>query len=108
MDRVINRATKTKALTLGDLKDFKDLDLGVGINIKFEDNKFDTVHINKDLRELGLTDKYKDIVVDRGLRVFIDEEGNKVLSDQREIYNTVQSLMDKAANTLPGKILLKI
>ena len=57
MDRVINRATGTRALTLGDLKDFKDLDLGEGINIKFETNKFDPIHINEDLRELGLNDK---------------------------------------------------
>ena len=107
MDRVINRATGTRALTLGDLKDFKDLDLGEGINIKFETNKFDPIHINEDLRELGLNNKYKDVVVDRGLRVFTDKDGNKILSDQREIYSTVQSLMDKAADTLPGKILLK-
>lgn len=107
VDRVIDRATGTKALTLGDLKDFKDLDFGRKINIKFEDNSLYDVDINEELRKLASHSENKDVIVDRGLRVFTDENGKKMLTDYRETVNTIQNFIDTISDTLPGKILLK-
>ncbi|MGM9543913.1 MAG: hypothetical protein ACI3T9_02910 [Romboutsia timonensis] len=106
-DKVINRATNTTPLTLGDLKDFKDLDFGKRINMKFEDNSLSDIWMSERLRELSRIDDYKNVIIDRGLRVSIDENGKKILIDNRETMNSMQEFFNKVSDTLPGKILLK-
>lgn len=106
-DRLINRVTDTTPLTLGDLKDFEDLDFGKKINIKFDDNKMYDIDMNERLRTLAANENFKDVIVDRGLRVATDENGKKILIDNRETVNTIQNFIENISETLPGKILLK-
>ena len=113
-DKIINTFTSTRALTVEDLEDFKNIDFGRATRIgKFEDGDPSSVNINWYLKKIRESrdgfdyEDFKDTVIDRGLRVSVDKHGNKQLVDYRETAELFEKVRDKFANSLPGKIMLK-
>ena len=117
LDKVVNALTGSRALTIQDVKDM-DLDIGDVSIREFYSGEGD----NKKFGQLGrisLKDRminnlhpafngeYSDVIVDRGLRVITDKDGNKQIVDYRDTAKTLEKWFEKASDTMPGKILLK-
>ena len=104
----IDRATGTTALTIKDLDDLDEIDFGVRYSRRYEDGAIEQVDMNNIIDSMRHSKStYGDVVIDRALRVGYDENGNKILIDNREIANSIKEFTDKVKDTLPGKILLK-
>ena len=105
-DKVVDTATDSKPLTVGDLQDFKNLDFGNRIFVNKEGG-LEAFDVTADLYSMAQDGRYNNLIVDRGLRVTVDETGKKILTDHRDTVNAMTNWFDKAKETLPGKILLK-
>ena len=118
-DKVLTALTGTKALTIKDLEDVgDDIDFGQALIREFVDkdghkkgyNNLARIDLNKQIKGLlndAYKGKYDDVIIDRGLRVVTDELGNKKIVDYRETTEIMEKLFEKAADTFPGKVLLK-
>ena len=106
LDKAIDTATDTTALTIKDLDDF-DIDFGKRYTKRYEDSLLNEVDFNDIIEEMRKKDEYRDVIIDRALRVGHDEAGNKILIDNRETAGAINDLLNRFEETLPGKILLK-
>ena len=114
LGKIFDKVTGTRAVTLKDVKDglinIDDLDFGERFMSNFNDktNPIEKVDMNKlvsNLMKVG--DKYDNVVLDHGLRVATRSTGETYVADFREGIDMLKNMMDKASETLPGKILLK-
>ena len=106
LDKAIEKATGTTALTIKDLDDF-DIDLGRRYFRDYEKGRINTVNFNDYIDELRRSEEFQDVIIDRAIRVGKDADGNKILIDNRETTSFLKDVFDKAKDTLPGKVLLK-
>ena len=85
-DKIIDRATGTTALKVKDLEELGDqLDFG---NFTFRrfDNSTEQVNMNARIKGSASVwnEDFKNMIIDRGLRVVTDENGQKTIIDSRE------------------------
>ena len=108
-DKIIDRATGTTALKVKDLEELGDqLDFG-RFTFKRFDNSTETVDMNARIKGSASVwnEDFKNMIIDRGLRVVTDENGQKTILDSRESIEDIKNFLKKAKDTTPGKILLK-
>ena len=108
-DKIIDRATGTTALKVKDLEELGDqLDFGRFTFKKF-DNSTERIDMNARIKSSASiwNEDFKNMIVDRGLRVVTDENGQKTIIDSRESVEDIKNFLKKAKDTTPGKILLK-
>ena len=106
-DRFIDKATGTTALTIKDLDDLNDIDFGKRFGKKYEDGAIYGVDFNAEIEAMRKSLTHKDVIIDKALRVGYDENGKKILIDNRETDRFLKDFVDRAKETLPGKILFK-
>ena len=114
LSKMFDKITGTRAATLKDVKDglidINDLDFGERYMSNFNNKTtpLEKVDMNKLVSNLmNVGDKYDNVVLDQGLRVATRSTGETYVADFREGFDMLKRMMDKAADTLPGKILLK-
>ena len=108
-DKIIDRITGTTALKVKDLEELGDqLDFG-GFTFKKFDNSTERINMDARIKNSASvwSDDFKNMIVDRGLRVVTDENGQKTILDSRESVEDIKNFLKKAKDTTPGKILLK-
>ena len=106
-DRLIDKATGTTALTVKDLDNLGEIDFGKRFSRKYEDGSIEVIDFNREIEAMRRSASYKDVVIDRALRVGYDDDGNKILIDNRATEEAIGNFIDKVKDTLPGKVLLK-
>ena len=103
----MDTVTGTRPMTVEDLHDVDPEFLGK-IRYKTFDGHIEQRNVAEMLKAMAASDdKYKDLVIDEGLRIAIDSDGNKTIIDHRELHAGVDEFIKKAKDTLPGKILFK-
>ena len=108
-DKIIDKTTGTTALKVKDLEELGDqLDFG---NFTFRrfDNSTEQVDMNARIKgSASVWNKdFKNMIIDRGLRVVTDENGQKSIIDSRESIEDIKNFFEKVKDSAPGKILLK-
>ena len=96
-------------LIVKDLEELGDqLDFGRFTFKKF-DNSTERIDMNARIKSSASVwnEDFKNMIVDRGLRVVTDENGQKTIIDSRESVEDIKNFFKKAKDTTPGKILLK-
>ena len=108
-DKVIDRVTGSTALKVKDLEELGDqLDFGRFTFRKF-DNSTERIDMNARIKNSVSVwnEDFKNMIIDRGLRVVTDENGQKTIIDSRESVEDIKNFFKKVKDTAPGKILLK-
>ena len=114
IDNLEEKFLGSKAMTLGELLDNEDIldiedieDLSKTMKDILE-NKDIKVNSLNDLKRLVNEDEsWKNVIVDRNLRIRTRGDGSSEIFDNSEFAKVIEDFKDKINTTLPGKILTK-